>query len=231
MEIAGVGPFRASAETEGGGLVAIFTLGKDGSPAAPAPAPAEAAPSPPPPRRKLTGPTAEMDELFDTIVEMKASDLHISVGSPAHASATTARSRRSRAAPCSPRRTRSGSCCPSPPSATARSSSAATTPTSPTRSPASPASAATSSATARAWAACSASIPSKIMTAEEMGLRQGDPPALPPAQGARARHRAHRLGQVHHALRAHRLHQPQPHATTSSPSRTRWSSCTRTRSA
>ena len=86
MEIPGLGPIRATAEQKPTGLVATFVLGKDGAPAAaPAPsaaAPAEAPAAPPPPRRKLGGPTAEIDELFYAMVEMKASDLHMSVGSP-----------------------------------------------------------------------------------------------------------------------------------------------------
>jgi twitching motility protein PilT len=85
VEVAGVGLIRATAERKPNGLVATFALAKDGPPATaapPAPAPAEAPPAPPPARRKLSGPTAELDELFYTIVEMKASDLHMSVGSP-----------------------------------------------------------------------------------------------------------------------------------------------------
>ncbi|MGH7407823.1 MAG: hypothetical protein ACREKF_07430, partial [Candidatus Methylomirabilales bacterium] len=81
MEMAGVGRVRATVERKAAGLVAIFALGKDGSPA-PAPAPGEAPPAPPAARRRLTGPTAELDELFYTMAEMKASDLHMSVGSP-----------------------------------------------------------------------------------------------------------------------------------------------------
>ncbi len=51
------------------------------------------------------------------------------------------------------------------------------------------------------------------------------------SQGARARHRPDRLGQVDDARGDDRPHQPQPAPTTSSPSRTRSSSCTRTSSA
>ena len=57
------------------------------------------------------------------------------------------------------------------------------------------------------------------------------PGSLPADEGARARHRADRLRQVDDALRDDRLHQPQRAPTTSSRSRTRSSSCTRTRSA
>jgi twitching motility protein PilT len=40
-------------------------------------------PEPPPPARNVgTGPTAEMDDLFWTLCEMKASDLHMCAGSP-----------------------------------------------------------------------------------------------------------------------------------------------------
>ncbi len=79
LEIPGVGPVRASAEKKAAGLVATFAIGKDGAPAAAAPV---EAPAPAPSRRKLTGPTAELDELFYMMVEMKASDLHMSVGTP-----------------------------------------------------------------------------------------------------------------------------------------------------
>jgi twitching motility protein PilT len=86
IDVPGVGGVRATAERKANGLVATFAFGKDGPPvaaaAAPAPAAAEAPPTQPPARRKLSGPTAEIDELFYTIVEMKASDLHMSVGSP-----------------------------------------------------------------------------------------------------------------------------------------------------
>jgi twitching motility protein PilT len=44
--------------------------------------PAAAAAAPPPPRPAAAGPSAEIDELFRVLVSMKASDLHISVGSP-----------------------------------------------------------------------------------------------------------------------------------------------------
>ena len=54
-------------------------------------------------------------------------------------------------------------------------------------------------------------IPSKILTAEELACSREHPRALPADQGARAGHRADRLGQVDDALRDDRLHQPQPH--------------------
>jgi twitching motility protein PilT len=86
LEIPGLSPIKATAEKKPTGLVATFVLGKDGAPAAAtapsAPTPSEATAAPLPPRRKLIGPTAEIDELFYAMVEMKASDLHMSVGSP-----------------------------------------------------------------------------------------------------------------------------------------------------
>jgi len=81
LDIPGLGPVRASAEKKSTGLVATFALGKDGSPAPAAPPPADAAAAPAP-RRRLSGPTAEFDELLYTMVDMKASDIHMSVGSP-----------------------------------------------------------------------------------------------------------------------------------------------------
>jgi twitching motility protein PilT len=86
IEVPGVGGVRATAERKPNGLVATFAFGKDGPsagvPAASAPAAAEAPAAAPAPQRKLGGATAEIDDLFYTIVEMKASDLHMSVGSP-----------------------------------------------------------------------------------------------------------------------------------------------------
>jgi Tfp pilus assembly pilus retraction ATPase PilT len=86
----GLGPIRGLVEQGTGGLEASFQIGGGGGPAAvsaavPAGASAGAAPAPPPAsaaRRKHTGPTADMDELFSVLAEMKASDLHLSVGSP-----------------------------------------------------------------------------------------------------------------------------------------------------
>jgi len=74
-----LGAVRGVAETRPEGTVARFALVADGGggPAAPAPAAPAAAPRP----RKTSGPTAELDELFYTMVEMKASDLHMSAGS------------------------------------------------------------------------------------------------------------------------------------------------------
>jgi twitching motility protein PilT len=80
-----LGSVRGVAEQRGDQTSVIFTLaGKP--PAAATASAAAAAPSvevaPPPPRRKTTGPTAELDELFTVLCDMKASDLHMSVGSP-----------------------------------------------------------------------------------------------------------------------------------------------------
>jgi twitching motility protein PilT len=83
--IAGVGTVRAVAQQGGDGTRAILTLGA-GVESAPAAGPASAGavgPAPaPPPRRKPSGATAELDELFGVMFDMKASDLHMSVGSP-----------------------------------------------------------------------------------------------------------------------------------------------------
>jgi len=80
-KVDGLGDIRGLAEQRPEGTRATFTFG-----AVPAPAAAPAAPAaveaPAAPRRKLSGPTAEIDELFTIIYEMKASDLHMSVGSP-----------------------------------------------------------------------------------------------------------------------------------------------------
>ena len=73
-------------------------------------------------------------------------------------------------------------------------------------------------------------IPEKIVPLEELKL----PPAIERLahlrQGPRAGDRADRLGQVDHARGDHRPDQPHLLASTSSRSRTRSSSCTRTRS-
>jgi twitching motility protein PilT len=80
IQVDGVGSVRAKAESRQGATQATFLL-DDGAPAA-APVP-EAAPLAAAVRKKpRAGPTAEIDELFEMMFEMKASDLHMSVGSP-----------------------------------------------------------------------------------------------------------------------------------------------------
>jgi twitching motility protein PilT len=73
MEVAGVGEVRALAELRPGATRAVFSL--DNAVRAPVPAP-------PAPRTKPTGSAAEMEELLTLLFDMKASDLHICVGSP-----------------------------------------------------------------------------------------------------------------------------------------------------
>jgi twitching motility protein PilT len=86
LEVAGVGPLRGWAENRDGLLHAGFVL--DGAGVAP---PAPAAPAAPTPPRVAVAPpaaaarpagTGEMDALFRAMVDMRASDLHLSVGSP-----------------------------------------------------------------------------------------------------------------------------------------------------
>lgn len=74
MEVAGVGAVRALAELRPGSTRAVFSLDSTAR-AVPAASPAA-------PRAKSTGDAAEMEELLVLLFEMKASDLHISVGSP-----------------------------------------------------------------------------------------------------------------------------------------------------
>ena len=100
LDVAGIGPVRALAEAGPAGTRASFVLRDGGTP--PADAPPEpaavarsAAPGSPPPApaaaastaapavpRGANDATAEIDELFATMIEMNASDLHMSVGSP-----------------------------------------------------------------------------------------------------------------------------------------------------
>jgi twitching motility protein PilT len=83
IEVAGVGAATVSAEKRAGGLTAVVRLG--GAPAAdapPEPAPSATPAEPTPRRRPPSGPTGEMDELFTVLFDMKASDLHLSVGCP-----------------------------------------------------------------------------------------------------------------------------------------------------
>ncbi|HET7710376.1 MAG TPA: type IV pilus twitching motility protein PilT [Thermoanaerobaculia bacterium] len=80
MKHAELGDIRAVARVEGQTLRASFFLdGADGAAAAAAPGAAETAA----PRVTTgSGPTAEMDSLFTQMFEMKASDLHMCVGTP-----------------------------------------------------------------------------------------------------------------------------------------------------
>jgi twitching motility protein PilT len=71
VESAAVGPVRAWAEPRDGGVHAGFVMGE----AAPAPAPVA-------PRAAQAEGAGEIEGLFRAMIEMKASDLHISVGSP-----------------------------------------------------------------------------------------------------------------------------------------------------
>jgi twitching motility protein PilT len=85
-----VGAVRGRAEVKQGLTHAVFSAGAAASANAPAPTAAvpAAAPAPAPvappaaPRVTASGSTGEMDELLRTLVSMKASDLHMSVGSP-----------------------------------------------------------------------------------------------------------------------------------------------------
>jgi twitching motility protein PilT len=82
IEVAGVGGATVNAEKRAGGLTAVVRLG-NGPATAPGASPSAASTEAPPPRRRPpSGPTGEMDELFATLFDMKASDLHLSVGSP-----------------------------------------------------------------------------------------------------------------------------------------------------
>jgi twitching motility protein PilT len=88
MQVPGVGAVKARAEVKGGATHAAFTLAvEDETPTAPYPpmskvAAATAAAVVTSAGRAAGGPTAAMEELFMIMVEMKASDIHISVGSP-----------------------------------------------------------------------------------------------------------------------------------------------------
>ncbi len=92
IQVPGVGAVRAHAEMRPGGTHAGFALGEAAA-ASPAPAPVAKPASAPPTgafvaaamagTRPLDGTPAAMEDLFRTIVTMKASDLHICAGSPA----------------------------------------------------------------------------------------------------------------------------------------------------
>jgi len=87
--IAGVGSVRIRAQVRDGATMAVIAPSVDGQEEAAAEsAPEPAPPAPPPPATAIrpgvasSGATREIDDLFRTMVQMKASDLHISVGSP-----------------------------------------------------------------------------------------------------------------------------------------------------
>jgi twitching motility protein PilT len=86
--VAGIGPVQVRAQMRDGALAASLSPGNGDAPVeapvAPLPARVAAAPPPAAPRAStsVSGATGEIDELFRTMVQMKASDLHISVGSP-----------------------------------------------------------------------------------------------------------------------------------------------------
>jgi twitching motility protein PilT len=87
LPMAGLGLVRATAERAADGLRATFSMGGgDGAGSAVAESAAPAAPPPPPAAvtrpKQLTGPTADMDDLFWIMHEWKASDVHVSVGMP-----------------------------------------------------------------------------------------------------------------------------------------------------
>jgi twitching motility protein PilT len=91
LDLAGVGPLRGWAERREGALHAGFIVNPSASmpvpPVAAAPPPRVATPPAPQPAavppRPGGGATAEMDALLAAMVAMGASDLHLSVGSPA----------------------------------------------------------------------------------------------------------------------------------------------------
>jgi twitching motility protein PilT len=83
LDLAGLGPLRGWVERRDGALHAGFVLGPAAPGPAPAPAPAAgASPSLSPAPRAATGDAAEMEALLTALVHMRASDLHLSVGSP-----------------------------------------------------------------------------------------------------------------------------------------------------
>jgi twitching motility protein PilT len=86
IDVPGVGPVQARAERRADGTIAAFVIGNASGPAAvarPAPPPPVSSPAPSPSvARGSSGPAAEFDELLRVMVDMNASDLHISVGCP-----------------------------------------------------------------------------------------------------------------------------------------------------
>jgi len=83
VEIQGVGPIQANAELVEGSTHAVLTLSGGAPEAAPlaAPPPATAA-SPPAPMPKAVGAEGEIHDLFRVLSQLKGSDLHISAGNP-----------------------------------------------------------------------------------------------------------------------------------------------------
>jgi len=88
MEVSGVGPVKATVEKKPSGMAAAFALWNGDAVDEPEvgivpdePPPISVA-APPPTRRRPSGATAEIEELFGVMYDMKASDLHMSVGSP-----------------------------------------------------------------------------------------------------------------------------------------------------
>jgi twitching motility protein PilT len=83
FDVSGVGPVRARAERRPDGTFATFAVGNASRPsAAPASAPRPAPTAVTAAAPRGSGPAAEIEELLRVMVEMNASDLHISVGSP-----------------------------------------------------------------------------------------------------------------------------------------------------
>ncbi len=151
-----------------------------------------------------------MEELFRILCGQKASDLHISVGSPAHAAPRRGDQARRRPRGPEPRGHRAD-----PLAHSARAE--------PRGVPAAP------RHRLRVRDRGAGPLPLQLLHGPQGdgrrlpgdpeqdhhrggdGALEGDPSALQPAEGARARHRSDGLRQVDHALRPDRLHQPEPH--------------------